>query len=134
MFAALLPLLSPVLGKLLDLIPDPQARAKAEAEAYAMLSSQQHEIARTILETNKTEAGHRSIFVAGWRPFIGWVCGGAFAWHYLGQPAMVFGLSAAGLEVPVLPAFDIGELMTILMGMLGMGALRTYEKKSGVAR
>lgn len=134
MFAALLPLLGPAINKLLDFIPDPQARAKAEAEAYAMLSSQQHEISKAVLELNKTEAQHSSIFVAGWRPFIGWVCGMAFLWHFLGNPAATFAFAVAGQTVPVLPALDMAELMTVLGGLLGLGGLRSWEKNKGVAR
>lgn len=134
MLGVLLPLLGPVLGKVLDLIPDPQARAKAEAEAYAMLSSQQHEIAKAVLEINKAEAQHSSLFVAGWRPFIGWVCGAAFAWHFLGQSVATYALVAAGQNSVVLPTLEMGELMTVLGGLLGLGGLRSWEKNKGVAR
>lgn len=134
MFAALLPLLGPAITKLLDLIPDPEARRKAEAEAYAMLSSQQHEIAKAVLEINKAEAQHSSIFVAGWRPFIGWVCGMAFAWHFLGEPMTTYALAFAGKAVQLPPSLDMGELLAVLGGLLGIGGLRSWEKAKGVAR
>ena len=76
-------------------------------------------------ELNKAEAQHRSIFVAGWRPFIGWVCGVAFATHYIIIPVI-----ATYTDYPV-PEFDNGTLTTVLMGMLGLGGLRTIEKFNG---
>ena len=85
------------------------------------------------IEINKIEAGHRSLFVAGWRPFVGWTCGIAMLYHFLLQPIIVFGLSAAGLSFD-LPTFDMGSLMTVLMGMLGLGGLRTFEKTKGVTK
>lgn len=74
------------------------------------------------LAINNQEAKHASWFVAGWRPFVGWVCGSAFAYHYIAQPMMGF---FTGWPLPTL---DMAELMTILMGILGLGAYRTYEK------
>ncbi len=82
-------------------------------------------------DINKQEAAHASIFVAGWRPFIGWVCGTAFAYHYILQPFLVFTLTAAGHPVN-LPTFDMGALITVLGGMLGLAGMRTFEKNKGV--
>ena len=76
-------------------------------------------------ELNKAEAQHRSIFVAGWRPFIGWVCGVAFATHYIIIPVIATYTDFA------VPEFDTNSLFTVLMGMLGLGGLRTYEKMKG---
>ena len=73
-------------------------------------------------EINKVEAQHRSLFVAGWRPFIGWVCGIAFAFHYIVMPLL---LSYTDIKVI---EFDTNSLFTVLMGMLGLGGLRTFEK------
>ena len=85
------------------------------------------------IEVNKTEAAHRNVFVAGWRPFIGWVCGAAFAYHFVLQPIFVFALAAYGVSLE-LPSFDMGALMTVLTGMLGLGGLRTFEKMKGTAK
>lgn len=82
------------------------------------------------IETNIEEAKHQSVFVAGWRPFIGWVCGSALAYYYILQPFLVWGFSVAGI-VTRMPKLDSGDLMTILLGMLGLGAFRTYEKTKG---
>lgn len=71
---------------------------------------------------NEAEAKHRSLFVAGWRPFIGWVCGVAFAFHYIGVPLLLAYTDIKPIE------FDTNSLFTVLMGMLGLGGLRTYEK------
>ena len=91
------------------------------------------EMARGQLEVNRVEAGHRSMFVAGWRPFIGWTCGAAFCWHFVLLPIAALALTAAGVPVE-LPAFDISTLSTVLMGLLGLGGLRTYEKLKGLTR
>lgn len=84
------------------------------------------------IEVNKTEAAHRSIFVAGWRPWIGWTCGAAFAWAYVLQPMLLFLARLAGSDI-VTPDLDIGEMMPVLLGMLGLAGLRTREKEKGVA-
>jgi len=84
------------------------------------------------LDTNKEEAKNPSVFVSGWRPFIGWVCGSACAWNWIGLPIAVFFAKAFGYTVDLHPA-DLMEMMPILMGMLGLGGLRTVEKIQGVA-
>ena len=83
------------------------------------------------LEINKMEAQHRSIFVAGWRPFLGWGLSFAMLWHFVIAPITMFGFAYAGMEPPELPAFDMDSLMTVLLGMLGLGGLRTVEKLKG---
>lgn len=85
------------------------------------------------LEVNKTEAQHADIFVSGWRPFIGWVCGGAFAWNYLLRDLTVLLANLAGADLaPV--TLNLSEMMPVLLGMLGLGGYRSYEKSKGVAR
>lgn len=85
------------------------------------------------IEVNKTEAQHQSVFVSGWRPFIGWVCGCGFVYQYVARPLLPWALTVAGVnDVPALPALD-GSLMELTVGMLGLGALRTFEKTKGVA-
>ena len=82
---------------------------------------------------NTAESRHRSRFVAGWRPLIGWVCGLALAWHFILLPFCQFGLAALGLAPQNMPEFDLASLNTILFGMLGLGTLRTAEKTVGKA-
>ena len=115
--------------KVLDkFIPDPAAKAQAEAALRADLRA--WDAAQNV--TNQVEASHRTVFVAGWRPFIGWVCGMAFAYHFVLQPLLVFLLAIYGANVK-LPEFDMSVLTTVLMGILGLGGLRTYEKLKGAA-
>lgn len=79
---------------------------------------------------NEVEAQHRSLFVAGWRPFIGWICGIALAYNFIIRDLIIF---VSGSEA-VPPALQMDHLMTILMGMLGLGAFRTYEKVKNVSK
>jgi hypothetical protein len=82
---------------------------------------------------NKVEAASRSVFVAGWRPFVGWACGVSLAWSYICQPILTFALVQAGYGVE-LPALDMSQMMPVLMGMLGLGGLRSFEKYKGVSK
>ena len=84
------------------------------------------EINKAQLEVNKVEAGQTGLLVR-WRPFLGWVLSLAFAYHFVLQPFLVFALAANGIVVE-LPQFDMGTMTTVLMGMLGMEGMRTYEK------
>jgi hypothetical protein len=114
-------------GKAIDRIwPNKTEQEKAElAAAVTVLQGQ--------LEVNKTEAASSSVFVAGWRPFIGWVCGAACAWNWIGLPVVkAFLPLAAGVSINMAPA-DLSEMLPVLMGMLGLGGLRTFEKVKRVA-
>jgi len=128
---ALLPLVKDAIGSFLP--EDPQQRAEAERKIEAQLSEHLAKIDLAQLDINKTEAAHRSIFVAGWRPFIGWSCGVALAWNYIAQPVLVFTLAQTGNLVD-LPALDMSQMMPVLMGMLGLGGLRTFEKYKSVSK
>ena len=75
-------------------------------------------------EINKVEAQHRTIFVAGWRPFIGWVCGVALAYNFVLRDLLIWFIGPE--QVP--PALQMEHLMTVLIGMLGLGGMRTFEK------
>tara|TARA_Y100001970_G_C14233855_1_gene860557 strand:+ start:1311 stop:1682 length:372 start_codon:yes stop_codon:yes gene_type:complete len=85
------------------------------------------EINKAQIEVNKVEAGSTNLFVSGWRPFVGWTCGFALCYHFVLQPLLMFVLSAIGNPME-LPGFDMTTLTTVLMGMLGLGGLRSYEK------
>ena len=128
---AVLPLVKDVSGAFLP--EDPKQRAEAERKIEAQLMEHLAKIDIAQLEVNKTEAAHRSIFVAGWRPFIGWSCGVALAWNYIAQPVLVFTLAQTGNLVE-LPALDMSQMMPVLMGMLGLGGLRTFEKYKSVSK
>jgi hypothetical protein len=86
------------------------------------------------IQVNAAEAGSSSVFVAGWRPFIGWVCGSACAWNWIGLPVVKAGLILASGPALTLAPADLSEMLPVLMGMLGLGALRTFEKVKNVAR
>jgi hypothetical protein len=83
-------------------------------------------------DINKAEAANPSVFVAGWRPSIGWVCSAALAFQYIARPLLMWGFSLAHQAVPVLPGID-DNLWQLMLGMLGLGGLRTFEKVKGVA-
>lgn len=86
------------------------------------------------VELNKIEAGHRSIFVAGWRPFIGWVCGFALAWHFILFDILSWITLMWKPEITLPELGGTDTLITVLLAMLGLGGLRTYEKKIGKAK
>ncbi len=113
-------IIKPILDKW---IPDASERLAAEQAIWK--ASQDVTLAQ--IEVNKIEAGSQSVFVSGWRPAIGWVCGGAYGYHFVLQPFMVFVLQAFGNTI-LLPHLDIGELSMVLFGMLGLGAMRSFEK------
>ncbi len=130
----LTPLIGPVVDKIVDRIPNPNERAKAKEEIEKELVTAANSALIAQLEINKQEAAHKSIFIAGWRPFVGWSCGLALCWHFLLLPFTTFVITLIGADLPPLPQFDMGSLMTVLMGMLGLGGLRTFEKMKGVSR
>jgi hypothetical protein len=127
-------LVGPVSNILDKFIEDKDQKAKLAHEIATMAERHAQEQVLAQLEVNKAEAAHRSMWVAGWRPFVGWSCGAAMAWHFILLPITLFITSFAGFEVPELPTFDMDSLMTVLLGMLGLGGLRTFEKSKGLAR
>ena len=128
---SILPAVTDVIGRFLP--EDKEAKAKAEREIEAQLTTHLAKIDLAQLDINKTEAAHRSIFVAGWRPFIGWSCGIALCWTYVATPILHFVLAQTGHLVE-LPAMDMSQMMPVLMGMLGLGGLRTFEKLKKVSK
>lgn len=127
-------LIGPIATLLDKVIPDAGERARLAHEIATMAERQAHEIALAQIEVNKEEAKSDHLFKSGWRPFIGWVCGIAFAYHFVGQPVIMFILAYVGLPAPELPGFDMASLMTVLGGLLGLGGLRTFEKYKGVTK
>jgi len=126
--------IEPVADLLGKFVPDQTEKLKLAHEIATLTEKQAHSIAMAQIEVNKVEAASNSIFKGGWRPFIGWVCGTAFAYHFVIQPLLVFILTYAGHPVPELPEFDMASLMTVLGGLLGLGGLRTFEKYKGVTK
>ena len=132
--AALLPSLLPVVGDVLDrFFPNKEEKARAEREIQAKLAEHLAKIDMAQIEVNKQEAAHRSLFVAGWRPFVGWTCGLALFYTYVAQPMAMFIMAQTG-DLVQLPQLDLSTMMPVLLGMLGLGGLRTYEKFKGVSK
>lgn len=132
--------LIPVVGNLLDrLFPDPAAAADAKVKVMEM--AQRGELAQLDadvklatgqLAVNQAEASNTSLFVSGWRPAVGWCCALAFGFKFIGGPLLQVVAQFAGYNI-TLPVFDFTEMSTILIGMLGLGSLRTAEKIKNVA-
>jgi hypothetical protein len=115
-------------------IPDPQARAAAQLEMFKAQQAGEFkeldndlQLALAQNETNKIEASSDMFFKSGWRPFVGWVCGTGLAYQFLIRPLLV------GITGHEYPELDMGTLITLLGGLLGLGSLRTFEKAKGVA-
>jgi hypothetical protein len=133
-------LLLPIIGTVLEkILPDPKAAAEAKLKMLELAQNGQlaaleaeTKLAVGQLEINKAEAQNPSLFVAGWRPAVGWVCVAALAYQYVLRP---LGMAVAAYlqhPIPVLPGLD-ESLWGLLFGMLGLGGLRSMEKIKGVA-
>lgn len=105
--------------------PDKSEQERAQlAAAVAIVQGQ--------IDINKAEAASPSAFTSGWRPAIGWVCAAALAFQYVGRPLLAWGGIVSGHPLPPLPGID-DNLWQLMLGMLGLGGLRTFEKTKGVA-
>lgn len=110
--------------------PDPAQAASAQLELIKLQQSGELAQIAGQMEINKVEAASSSTFVAGWRPFIGWVCGAAFAYKFVLAPIGAFALAVAGHPI-VMPVLDFTEMSSVLLGMLGLSGMRTFEKIKG---
>lgn len=126
-------LIGPVTGLLDKFIEDKDKKNQIAYELSTMAEKHAQELAKGQIEVNKAEAAHKSLFVAGWRPAIGWVCVLGMAGNFITIPItnMILELMGSGVTVPLIPT---AEMMPILMGMLGLGAMRTVEKTKNVQR
>ena len=127
-------LIGPVASLLDKFLEDKDQKAKLAHEISTMATRHAQELAKGQLEINKVEAQHRSMFVAGWRPFLGWGLSFAMIWHFVLVPLITFICAFAGMDIPDLPFFDMESLMTVLLGMLGLGGLRSFEKAKGLTK
>lgn len=116
-------LIEPVSDILDKFVVDKDLKTKLSHELEKEIIS----LNRAQLEVNKVEAKHNSIFVAGWRPFIGWSCGLSLTYHFILEPIIQYILIVNSVDFTT-PEFDFSQLSTIVMAMLGMSTLRTYEK------
>lgn len=119
-------LIAPVSGLLDKFIEDKDQKSALAHEIATLAQKQAHESALAQLEVNKVEAAHKSLFVSGWRPAVGWSC--CFALVYSTILAPILGIWFT------VPPVDSSLLTTVLMGMLGLGAMRSAEKVKGVQR
>ena len=126
-------LIGPVTGLLDKFIEDKDTKNALAHEIATLSQKQAQEAMIAQLEVNKAEAAHKSLFVAGWRPFIGWVCGLGFFSNFIVIPVANFVLQLLSNPV-VIPMIDTSQMMPVLMGMLGLGAMRTVEKVQKVSR
>jgi hypothetical protein len=123
----------PLIGKALDrLFPDPEKANEAKLKLFELQQEGQLaeldadlKLALGQIEVNKAEAQHPNVFIAGWRPFVGWVSGVSVAWNFIAYPTVTwFGVDA--------PALDTSQLMVLLLGMLGLGGMRSLDKRNRV--
>jgi hypothetical protein len=126
-------LISPISTLLDKIIPDADERNRLAHEIATLAERQAHEIAKEQIKTNQVEAAHKSLFVAGWRPATGWICASGLGFNFIVVPLGNFYLALFDHGV-VIPSLDLSQMMPVLMGMLGLGAYRTFEKTKGVSR
>lgn len=108
-------------------VPDKTQALLAQTEITQAILSGASAVDEQQAQTNTAEASSRNVFVMGWRPFIGWVCGAAFSWQFIFQPIFTFFYVLWTGKAPQLPTLDNSELTTVLLGMLGLGAMHVYE-------
>lgn len=130
------PLLIPLFSfgeKLLDkFVTTPEEKARAQFELTKLLTETESKEILAQLEINAREATHSSIFVAGWRPFVGWICGFGLFYQAVLHNLLAWLAKANGWELPPTPDTDI--LIYVLGGLLGLGTLRSYDKKQGTSK
>jgi phenylpyruvate tautomerase PptA (4-oxalocrotonate tautomerase family) len=131
MLQALIGPATEIIGKFVE---DKDQKNKLAHEIATMAERHAQELAKGQLAINAEEAKSRNIFVAGWRPFVGWTCGLALCVHFLIIPIADVTTAYMGYSPVPYPAFDMDTLMTVLLGMLGLGGLRTYEKRKGLTK
>lgn len=127
------PLIGPAIDKALDLIPNTNERARAREQLEQTILKAANDAALAQIRVNETEARHGSVFVAGWRPFIGWVCGTGLAWAFVGHPIFTWAVALSGGEIQP-PGIQTEALISLVMAMLGMAGWRSLDKMKGVAR
>jgi len=126
-------LIGPVTSLLDKFIEDKDQKNKLAHEIATMADKHSHEIAKAQMEINKEEAKSRHWFIAAWRPAAAWITVIAMGYHFVVQPFLVFILAMFNVTVD-LPNFDMDTLMTVLLGMLGLGGLRSWEKSKKLTK
>lgn len=115
------------------LIPDKTQAAAAKAQMLQMQLAGDLEAMKGQLAINQVEAASQSVFVAGWRPFVGWACGSAFVYAFIVQPLVqtILVVCHSTFDPAKLPALNLTEMLPVLFAMLGMGAMRSFDKTQG---
>jgi hypothetical protein len=126
-------LIGPVSGLLDKFIEDKDTKNALAHEIATMSEKHAQELAKGQLAVNQAEASSKSLFVSGWRPAVGWTCCLGMASNYILIPMANFGLALVGSEITI-PLIETSTMMPVLMGMLGLGAMRTVEKTQKVSR
>lgn len=126
-------LIGPVSSLLDKFIPDADERHRLAHQIATMSERHRHEVNKAQMEINKTEAAHKSLFVAGWRPALGWTFALGIAGNYILIPMANFALALSDSPITI-PLIDLETMMPVLIGMLGLGGMRTLEKTKGVQR
>ena len=127
-------LIGPVTGLLDKFVEDKDQKNKLAHELATMADRHAQELAKGQLAINAEEAKSKNIFVSGWRPSVGWCCSLALFAHFLVFPTMDVVAAYMGIEAVAYPAFDMDSLMTVLLGLLGLGGMRSFEKYKGVSK
>ena len=126
-------LVAPVTGLLDKLVEDKDQKAALAHEIATIADKQANEQAVAQIQLNSVEAAHQSLFVAGWRPAVGWVCALAMLLNFILIPFINLGMEFAGVDIR-LDLIEMDTMMPVLLGMLGLGGMRSYEKARNVAR
>lgn len=126
-------LIGPVTNLLDKFIEDKDKKNSIAFELATLAEKHAQELAKGQIEVNKTEAAHKNLFVAGWRPAVGWVCCLGMASNFLVIPMANFALALSHTPI-VIPMIELSETMPVLLGMLGLGGMRTVEKMNNVQR
>jgi len=127
-------LIGPVSGLLDKFVEDKDQKAKLAHEIATMSDKHAQELALAQISVNAAEAASGSLFKGGWRPCVGWITALAFGYHFIFVHFALFVVALFGAEMPDLPELEMGPLLTVLGGMLGIGSLRTYEKQKGLTK
>jgi hypothetical protein len=124
-----------VLTPIIDRVfPDPKDKLALQEQINSLAAAEetrQHDEVMGQIQVDTTEAGNANLFVSGWRPFVGWTCGVGVAYSFIVEPLGEF-IAKLCHYTGTFPALDVSNLMTLMMGMLGMGYLRTKEKMAGI--
>jgi hypothetical protein len=117
-------IVSAVVGVADELFTSDEERARVELERYQIEAG----LVKGQLDVNALEAKHKSVFVAGWRPFIGWIGGAALAYQFLLYPLLLWGVALSGVDIVAPPVLDADALWVLVSGMLGIAGMRSFDK------